>query len=536
MRTGVAFAAAGLLGLTVPAAAQQVGGLRGAVDESTVNGVLVPPTVDAATTAATGLPSPAYQPVSPGAVPDDPAPTASIFDDAPLGDEPLPRPPTTARARAQDRQAPPIAQPGATVEDEPSTVGTVPEPTVDAEAFDQLRAQPTGERAQAIENLDRPPDVNPYAPVGLRLGSFDVFPSMETGLTATSNADFSSTGTSALVSETTLRLRAISDWSRNEARLNAFGTFQRSISGQELKETDLGVDAAADYQIGTDMVARASLAYLNRPESAASPVIIEDTVSQPTHQTFTGTAGVEKLYGKARFGLNGEIVHDTYGDADLAGGGTVSQADRDATLYAVTLRGGYEVSAVMTPFLEGELGRLVYDENPDSAGYDRSGNRYAIRGGLAFDRGEKLTGEFAAGYVEERLDDERLAPISGPSLQANVNWSPERGTNVNLFGGSYVEGTTTPGESGSILYLARLMAERQIRENLTGQAILGVGYRNYAGMDDHDWLFNAEANTTWWLNRYLGVNGRVQYESVDSTIPGHSTETTSVFLGLKLQR
>lgn len=529
-------ASAGLLTLAAPATAQQVGGLRGAVDEAAINGALLPGAVDAGTTGATGIPSPAYVPSSPGAVPEDTAPSASIFDEAPVGDDPLPRPTSTARARSQERQATPELATAPTEAEQPATVGTVPEPAVDAEIFDELRAQATADRQPAIEDLDRIAEANPYAPIGLRLGSFDVFPSIETGLTATSNADFSSTGTSALVSETTLRLRAISDWSRNEARLNAFGTFQRSISGQELEETDIGIDAAADYEIGDEMVARASLAYFNRPESAASPVIIEDTVSQPTHQTFTGTAGIEKLLGKARFGLNGEIVHDTYGDADLASGGTVSQADRDATLYAVTLRGGYEVSAVTTPFLEGELGRLVYDQNPDSAGFDRSGNRFAIRGGLAFDRGEKFNGEFAAGYVEERLDDERLAPISGPSFEANANWSPERGTNVNLFGGSYIEGTTTPDESGSILYLARLTAERQIRENLTGQAILGVGYRDYAGLSDHDWLFNVEANTTWWLNRYLGVNGRVQYESVDSTLPGHSTETTSVFLGLRLQR
>lgn len=527
-------ASASLLALGGPAGAQEVGGLRGAVDEGAITGALLPPPQ------GTGIPTPPYQPSSPGALPDDtgaPAATSdSIFSDTPVeAEQPTQRTPSTAQERVEERQGPANLA-GRDDGNDTIVVGTIAKETIDAEALDELRADQSSERVQAIENIYRAPEADPYAPVGLRLGTFNVFPSLEQGLTATNNADFSSNGTSALLSETTLRLRAVSDWEVNEARLNGFGTWQKSISGQELDEIDVGVNAAIDYEIGQDLVAHGGLAYLNRPESAASPVVIEDVVSQPTHQTFTGTAGLEKLVGKARFGINGEIVHDTYGDADLEGGGTLSQADRDATLYAVTLRGGYEFSPALRPFVETEIGRLAYNEPVDTSGYDRSGNRLAIRGGLAFDRGEKLSGEFAAGYAEERLDDDRLVPIKGPSIQGNVNWSPERGTAVNLFAASFIEGTTTPGESGSILYLARLSAERAIRDNLTAQAILGVGYRDYAGMSGYDWLFNAEANATWWLNRTFGINGRVQYESVDSTLPGHSTDTASVFLGVTLQR
>jgi hypothetical protein len=533
-------ASAGLVALGGQAFAQQVGGLRGAVDEGAVTSALLPPPQQGTNTDGTGIPTPPYQPLSPGAVPDDASAQAdtsdSIFSDTPAQAElPAERTPSTAQERAEERRAPTTAV--AREENNDNTVvGTIAKETIDAEALDELRADQSNERVQAIENIYRAAEAEPYGPIGLRLGSFDVYPSLEQGLTATNNADFSSNGTSALLSETTLRLRAVSDWDVNQARLNGFGTWQKSISGQELNEIDVGVDAAIDYEIGQDWVAHGGLAYLNRPESAASPVVIEDVVSQPTHQTLTGTAGLEKLVGKARFGINGEIVNDTYGDADLEGGGTLSQADRDATLYAVTLRGGYEFSPSMRPFVETEIGRLAYNEPVDTSGYDRSGNRLAIRGGLAFDRGEKLNGEFAAGYVEERLDDDQLVPIKGPSVEANINWSPERGTAVNLFGGSFIEGTTTPGESGSILYLARLSAVREIRDNLTAQAILGVGYRDYAGMSDYDWLFNAEANATWWINRYAGINGRVQYESVESTLPGHSTDTASVFLGITLQR
>ena len=45
---------------------------------------------------------------------------------------------------------------------------------------------------------------------------------------------------------------------------------------------------------------------------------------------------------------------------------------------------------------------------------------------------------------------------------------------VGLSGRRRVEGTTTAGESGSILYSGRLSIEREIRANLTGNAVVGV--------------------------------------------------------------
>ena len=115
-------------------------------------------------------------------------------------------------------------------------------------------------------------------------------------------------------------------------------------------------------------------------------------------------------------------------------------------------------------------------------------------------------------------------------------WSPERGTNVFLNGSSTLESTTTPGESGSVLYSTSISVERQIRANLTGSATLGASYRNYAGSDGHDVIWNAEASLTWWLNRYAGLVGRVRHEDVSSNLPGRDSETSSIFLGLKLQR
>ena len=159
-----------------------------------------------------------------------------------------------------------------------------------------------------------------------------------------------------------------------------------------------------------------------------------------------------------------------------------------------------------------------------------------MRGGLGLDLGEKLSGEIAAGWIREDFDDERLEPLSTPTVEADLKWSPERGTDVTLSGSTLLEGTTTAGESGSVLYSSAVGIERQIRSNLTGNANFGAAYRDYAESDGYDVILNAEASLTWWLNRYAGVVTRVRYEDVSSNLPDRDAETNSIFLGLKLQR
>jgi hypothetical protein len=541
-------ASAAALFWAAPAQAQE-SGLRGAVVETEITGSLLPRAPDQMAIEPT-QPFPPYVPVSPGAVADETAAGSdSIFapdvaDDPFADDPPIPsRVPTTARRRAEEAQArarPQTASERRAAEtaendtlDEEIT-GTERVDTIDS-AEDLVLDEGAG-RVEAIEGLDGIEEDNPFAATGIRVGTFIIRPTLEQGVTATSNADASSGGEPATLSETTLRLNAISDWSRHTATIDAYGNFRKTISGDEIDETRGGIDAALVLDLGNDYRARAELGYEAGPESASSPVVIEGTASQPLRQTFNASLGLEKDVGKARFGITGLVEHQTYGDADLSSGGTLSQEDRDFTLGAVVLRGGYEISPALTPFVEAEFGRRQYTLEEDASGFQRSSDRVGARAGLELDLTEKLTGEFSAGWIKETFDDDRLDPLSGPTLNADLAWSPERGTVVNLSAATSVEGTTTAGESGSILHAARLGIEREIRANLTANASVGAGYRDYAESDGHDLILSAEAGATWWLNRYAGLSGRLRHETMDSNLPDREYEANSVFLGLKLQR
>ncbi|WP_367718078.1 outer membrane beta-barrel protein [Nitratireductor sp. GISD-1A_MAKvit] len=516
------------------ASAQDTLGLRGLVSEEDITGSVeresgADDTAVAVAEAEAGLPVPRYEPVTQRGSETDQAESSGASRASS-------RSPSTAvaRERAREMRNSPSSpdEPGAS---DGLTTGGIQEEEP-GDLFDRSeRAAALNPRTGAVEGDFQTSDEKTHAPVGLRFGTFIVSPTLEQGMTWTSNASSSAGGGEAMISESTLRLNATSDWARHAATLEAYGTWRKSVSGEETDDLEGGVDGALRLDLSDDYTALASLGYSISPEAASSPVIIANVADRPVRHAIDGSLGLSKDLGRLRLSATGSVSRQHYGDATLVNGSTLSQEERNSTLATLRLRTGYAISPALTPFIEGEIGRRFYDEKQDSAGYERSANRLAARAGLMVDIEEKLSGEVSVGWIAEDIDDDLLDAVSGLALAASLNWSPQRGTNVRLDGSTSIEGTTDAGDSGSILYAGTLRLERQVRANLTAEAAIGLSWRDYMS-GEHDLTMNGEAGMTWWLNRTLGLTGRTRYEKRTSSRPDREYDATSVFLGIRMQR
>jgi hypothetical protein len=386
-----------------------------------------------------------------------------------------------------------------------------------------------------LELRGRRTEEDPFAPVGIRTGSFVVTPSLEQGLGWTSNAASAPSGEASLFSQTGLRLGAVSDWGRHELRLDADALYRKSISGADLEEFEGGASASLRQETGNEYSAIYQLGYRLRPEAASSPVVIEDAASRPLRQTLDASAALSREEGLLRFRLRGGVQRETFGNADLAGGGVLSQEDRNATLALASLRVGYALSPALVPFVETEIGRRYHDNRIDAAGFERSANRLSIRSGLEFDFGEKLAGELAAGIISERPDDDRFGAITQPFVAGTIAWSPLRGTVVEYTSTTTIDAATGPGDAGALVYANDITLSHRLRHNLTASALFGLDWRDYVdGGSEQTWT--AEAELTWWLNRQTGITGRLGHETLKSSIAGRGYSLNSAFLGMTLRR
>lgn len=560
-RLGLVAGIAGLL-LCSAANAQETRGLRGAVEERATSRSLLersaladnPTALEARpdSTQREGIPSPRYRPESTGALSDQ------ALDDA-LGVEPLPEdisdggtgadrqgPAGRARSSPRVRGTESTSQEMAADEDDPALSSQEADPTttatIRADTVDSLDAERNraadrlNQRVDAIEGADPVDEDDPYAPVGIRAGTFILRPSIEQGLEYSSNADSTVGGSEAIFSETTLRLDGESDWSRHSANFSAYGIFRKTISGADFTDPEAGIDADLIFDLVNDWRVLASGGYQVAREAATAPVDFTGTTNRPLVHELAGSLGVEKTAGRFLVRLTGEADRLSYDDAELSTGGTATQSDRNQTLATIALRAGYEVAPAIIPFVEIEAGRRLYDETSDRNGFQRSSRRLGLRAGAAIDLQEKLTGELSAGWVREDSDDSRLGTISGATVDGNLTWSPSRRTAVSLLASTTVEGTTTAGANGSVLYNGSVAIAHQIRSNLTGNATLGAAWRDFSGSNAHDLTLSAELGFTYWLNRSLGIVGRARHETVTSSDVNSEYKTNSAYLGLRWQR
>ncbi|GGA98505.1 hypothetical protein GCM10011491_28460 [Brucella endophytica] len=425
-----------------------------------------------------------------------------------------------------------------------------PTPADDQSAPIDLRTGPLSEDLDdtgrvARDNQREPPidghprtrtEADPFAPLGIRARSFILRPSIEQGIRATSNADTSSDGRSAILSETTLRLGAQSDWSRHQATLDASGNIVKTLSGQKVDEPRIDIESGLRLDLNDATKVNIGAGYHLRRESASNPSGVIGALKRPIVQTLNGSLGVERDMGVFFGAATARVERSVYGDAELSGGGKVTQKDRDANLVTVTLRGGYEISEAIKPFAEIEAGRRIYDQKHDSNGYERDATRLGLRVGSIVDMGEKLNGEFSVGYLRENIEDERLKDIGGLWVNAAMNWSPERGTDVRISGQTIVDGGTAPGDSGNILYLANIDVKRLIRANLTFETGLDLTLRDNRDGTSLDYGLGAEIGATYWFNRFVGINGRLRHEFMKSDVSWREYTANSVYVGVKVQR
>jgi hypothetical protein len=519
----------------LPAFAQEAG-LRGAVTETGASEPLPSRNKARRTLARAKVPIPDYQPETPSNLPEEPDPLAQASEDGQPTTDPGADQIDVEELEAGNGRARSQSRAETVLPSEVPIPGRSEARTEDEDPEPVLRAERDNLREPAIDGRRKRRDEDPYAAPGISVGAFTVRPTLETGIRWTSNSDSSASGSAAVLSETNLRLRAESDWSQHKLNLEANGSWLKSISGAETDEPKGGLAADFEIDVSKGTVLTGGLGWSHSIESAAAPATVIGALSRPNLDKLTAFAAASHDLGLIGIRARLDAERSLYGDATDSTGTAVSQDDRNNTYAGLTLRATYEISPTLAPFIEGEVGRRIYDNDTDSFGLERAATRLAVRTGVEANFSEKLRGDLAIGYLVENVDDTALEDVSGLSLAGTVNWSPMRGTNVALTASTAVEGSSTSTSAGSLLHGLNLAMTKRVRENLDLTANAGVRFRDYSGPNPNELTFSAGAGFTYWFNRYFGLSSRLAHETVTSSDPTRESQTNSLFVGMTFRR
>lgn len=414
-----------------------------------------------------------------------------------------------------------------------------------------IRKKPTKRKAH-VE-----PD-DPYAALGIRSGGITYFPAVELIGGYDTNPARTPGGKGASLYSVAPELLVQSNWSVHELKAELRGSYTGyspdttpTLSRPNFNgKVDGRVDVTRDTRV--DLGTRLLVA----TDNPGSPNLEADLSKLPIFTRFGGNVGLGHRFNRLDVSIKADAERTAYQNSMLSDGTSASNKDRNYNQFGGTLRGGYELSPGLTPFVEASADTRRHDLNADLAGYQRNSKGLTGKVGSTFELSRLLVGEVAVGYTRRTYEDPRLNNISGLIGNASLVWTVDALTNVKLSAASTVGESTIAGVSGVLYRDAGLQVDHSFRRWLIGSVKLGFGLDTYKGADGitgfdpicncvvtspgggdrQDKRYSAGLGLTYKLSRTVQVKGEFRQDWLRSNVTGNDYQASIFMLGVRVQQ
>jgi hypothetical protein len=360
-----------------------------------------------------------------------------------------------------------------------------------------------------------------YDPLGVRMGSFVLFPELTVQEQYESNIFFTDDNEeddfiTRVMPGATLR----SDWNNHQLQLETGADlgFYKDNTDEDFQDYFLGASGRVDIKRSTQL--RLRTRYRRAHESRESPddadaVAGARVADEPTElDLYSAGASLRHDFGRLNGTVGGSFNRVSFQDPDAISGGSIVEHDRDRNIYEGTLRVGYEIQPTYEAFVLGSYNVRDYDGLETGTGIDRDSEGYGIAVGMEVDFGGIVFGDFFAGYRDQSYDDSNLDDFNGFGGGADITWNV---TGLTTITGSLLgdlrETTATQGgdtASGRLVGTAEISVDHELRRNIILGANINASRDDYEGINRTDWIYGAAADATYLINRYLRAG--VEYE------------------------
>jgi hypothetical protein len=379
--------------------------------------------------------------------------------------------------------------------------------------------------AQAPTSTSLGPD---YDPLGVPLGGFRLFPSLTVATTFDDNIRRTEVNT---VSDAIFRITPIialrSLWAQHALNFTATSsTFLYSkYSSENITTYDINADGRVDVLSDLRLTGQVGV---TRQYLLRSSVELPLDAANPLPYTI-GRADASAEYQSAQFGVQVGVAFDQYryGALAMLDGTETDWADQNHNVIGPHARVLYQFQDGYAAYVEAIYEKRDFEMAVDRYGFDRSSKGYRVRGGVTAMLTNLIQGEAFVGY----LDQQYVAPledISGLDFGAALDWSLTPLTTLRLFAARAINDTTYAGVSGIDDRTINFSVDHSLLRNLVVRANVGYTNSNFEGSSRTDQTFNAGAGGEYFLNRYLSLALRYDFQKRDSNT-GQQVFTNNLF-------
>ena len=392
----------------------------------------------------------------------------------------------------------------------------------------------------------RPPDAPPrrppvlvqdaFEPVGLRIGTFVLKPSIEVTRGYDSNPAHIPNGKSSAFTMVEPALQVRSQWSRHEYGFNLRASYFKYDTLPSSDRPLVDFKSFSRIDVGRDTTINTESRYFLSTDYPGSPNLPADIAKLPIFTTYGTTAGLTQRFNRLELSAKASLDRTTYRDSQLTDGTTSSNHDRDYNQYGGQVRAGYEVTPGIRPFVEISGDSRQHDLGSDRNGFQRDSRSLTPKLGTTFELTRKLTGEVSLGYLTRHYQDPGLPDLTGAVFDSSLVWMPTGLTTATLTGSSRGEEVVVAGVSGALRRDVTLQIDHALRRWLIGTLRFGYGFDQYVGSDRADKRMLLGSAIAYKINREMWLKGEYRYEQLRSNAANVDYNASVFLIGLKLQR
>lgn len=397
--------------------------------------------------------------------------------------------------------------------------------------------RPSYDRGRNVSVMDRSrPE---YEALGINLGGFTAFPSVQIGAGETNNVLVTATqrrhdGFASVQP----RLIVQSNWSVHAFRLDAGGNLLRYFNNEVRNEDGWRVSALGRFDATPDISLTLNGGTARQYESRFSSESLDNSRGAAPYQNSSARLLGKYEFGRTRIEVATNYNRLNYMDVRSFNGGTISQDQRDRDAIDAVVH----VERALTPdasvFAEGTYTDINYSQNLANGVPNRDSHEWKGMAGISFDLAAPFRGSLAFGFVHRDFQAQRYQNVWGTSVAGRIEWFPSPITTVTFDLSREIKEANRTLSSAYFANVAAIRVDHELLRNLLLNA--GVGYQidDYFSLPGTVKIFRSQGGAKYMLSNSIAITADLRYSKRDSTVPGIDDNIAErrAALGILLQR
>ena len=270
-------------------------------------------------------------------------------------------------------------------------------------------------------------------------------------------------------------------------------------------------------------------------DNPGSPNVQAGLARYPIYTSLGGTVGIDQSFNRLQVSAGATVDRTDYTNSRLTDGSSSTNDDRNFSQYGGVGRVSYDWMPGLKPFVEVQADNRVHDLKLDRSGFARDSTGGYVKGGTSFEFTRLLTGEIGVGYAARDYVDPRLNRLDGLLVSSSLVWTATPLTTAKFISDTTITETTLPGTSGVLTHIYTVEVDHDFRRWLTAIGKFTWGELDYQGNSRTDKIYSLSGEAIYKMNRNLWLRGTLRRDWLDSNLPGNSTASTVVMLGVRAQ-